>query len=145
MPGHRGYIVDTNVISELRRIRPDASVLAFVAARELEALYVSCVTIAELRFGASQVLDAELRIAIEAWIKDAVRPMFVERVLDVSEGDMLRWRSVLADGKRRNHTFSQPDLLIAAQALERDLTVVTRNTRDFEPTGVQTLNPWLQA
>lgn len=142
MRGGRGWLVDTNVISELRRPRPNASVLEFIAAQVLESLYVSCVTMAELRFGVLRSTDAELGAAIEVWIEESVRPMFADRTLDVFEADMLRWRILVDEGRRMKHTFSQPDLLIAAQALERDLTVVTRNTRDFERAGVPVFNPW---
>jgi predicted nucleic acid-binding protein len=68
---------------------------------------------------------------------------FAGRVLPVTEDIMLRWRLLVDEGRKANHTFSQPDLIIAATALEHGLTLVTRNTADFARTPVQMINPWL--
>jgi toxin FitB len=72
----------------------------------------------------------------------SVRPMFEQRVLDVSEDVMFKWRLLVEDGRRVGHTFSQPDLIIAATALHHGLTVVTRDTADFIQARVPVLNPW---
>ena len=87
-----GYLLDTNVISELRKPRPDKRVLAFVAAQPLEALYVSAVTLAEIRFGIERVADASRRAELSNWLTNKVRPMFAHRVLPISEDVMLTWR-----------------------------------------------------
>jgi predicted nucleic acid-binding protein len=69
--------------------------------------------------------------------------MFRGRVVEVSEDIMFRWRLLVEEGRRSGRTFSQPDLIIAATALEHGLTLVTRNVRDFEGLGVDVLNPWV--
>ena len=69
--------------------------------------------------------------------------MFDERVLEITEDILLKWRLLAEDGRRTGHTFSQPDLIVAATALHHGLTVLSRNTGGFEKAGVAVLNPWL--
>lgn len=140
-----GWLLDTNVISELRRPQADRNVLAFVAAQPLEALFISSVTLAEIRFGIELVADASRRADLTDWLTNKVRPMFGQRVLPVSEDVMLKWRLMVEGGRKTGHTFSQPDLIIAATGAHHGLTVVTRDVSDFERAGVAVLNPWLAA
>lgn len=137
------WLIDTNVVSELRRSRPDARVVGFLSAQRLDSLHISCVTMAELRYGVARAVDAAQAAEIGGWVDRTIRPMFVGRTLDVSEETMLRWRYLVEGGRKLGHTFPQPDLILAAQALEHDLTLVTRNTVDFELAHVPVLNPWL--
>ena len=139
----KGWLLDTNVISELRRPRPNARVRAFVAAQPLERLFVSTVTFAEIRYGIERVGDPIRRAELGDWLVHKVRPMFDQRTLEVSEDVMFKWRLLVEDGRQAGHTFSQPDLIIAATALHHGLTVVTRDTADFALTRVPLLNPWL--
>jgi toxin FitB len=127
-----GWLLDTNVLSELRRPKPDRKVVAFIAAQPLELLYVSAVTLAEIRFGIEVVTDATKRAELNDWLAHKVRPMFEQRVLPVTEEIMFKWRLLVEDGRKAGYTFSQPDLIIAATALYHGLTVVTR-------TGVQSV------
>jgi len=136
-----GYLLDTNVISELNKPNRQRSVVAFVEDQSLEDLYLSDVTFAELRFGISKVDDATRRASIEGFLRK-FRRMFETRILPVSEDVIFRWRLLVNQGRKSGHTFSQPDLFIAATALEHGLTVVTRDLSDFERTGVPLLNPW---
>jgi toxin FitB len=136
------WLLDTNVLSELRRPAPNANVLAFVAAQPLDRLYVSAVTLAEIRFGIEMVADAGKRSALSDWLAHRVRPMFERRVLPVSEDVMYRWRLLVEEGRKAGHTFSQPDLIIAATAIHHGLTIVTRDTRDFERARADVLDPW---
>jgi predicted nucleic acid-binding protein len=140
-----GWLLDTNVLSELRRPRPAPKVVAFVAAQPLESLHISAVTLAEIRFGIELVADAGRRAALSDWLAHKVRPMFVQRVLPVTEDIMFRWRLLVEDGRKAGHTFSQPDLIIAATGLEHGLTLVSRDTSDYEKTRVPVLNPWTAA
>ena len=137
-----GWLLDTNILSELRRPRPHPNVTAFVAAQPLQSLFVSSVTLAEIRFGIELVSDAAKRADLTDWLTHKVRPMFDQRVLMVSEDVMLKWRLLVEEGRKVNHTFSQPDLIIAATALYHGLTLVTRDTDDFARTPVQLYNPW---
>ena len=137
-----GWLLDTNVISELRRPRPNARVMAFVSGANLADLHVSVVTLAEIRFGIALAPDPVVRRDLEDWLERRVRPMFAGRVLSVSEDVMFRWRVMVEEGRRREHTFSQPDLLIAATALQHGLTVVSRDAAGYHGTGAGLLDPW---
>ena len=140
-----GWLLDTTVLSELRRPRPNARVRDFVAAQPLEQLFVSTVSLAEIRFGIDTLSDAVRRAELGDWLMHRVRPMFGQRVLEVSEDVMFKWRLLVEDGRRAGHTYSQPDLIIAATALQHGLTVVTRDVGDFALARVPLLNPWAAA
>ncbi len=137
-----GWLLDTNVISELRRPRPEPRVVAFVAARPLEQLFVSAVTLAEIRFGIELVADVSHRAALTDWLTHKVRPMFEQRVLPVTEDIMFKWRLLVEEGRKAGHTFSQPDLIIAATAAHHGLTIVSRDASEYEKARVPLLNPW---
>ena len=138
-------MLDTNVLSELRRPKPERKVLAFIAAQPLDLLYVSTVTLAEIRFGIELVADADRRAELNDWLAHKVRPMFEQRVLPVTKDIMFKWRLLVEDGRKAGHTFSQPDLIIAATALHHGLTVVTRDVSDYQKARASVLNPWLDA
>jgi toxin FitB len=137
-----GWLLDTNVLSELRRPRPEPKVVAFVAAQPLDLMFVSTVTLAEIRVGIELVSDANRRVELNEWLTHKVRPMFEQRILPVSEDVMFKWRLLVEDGRKSGHTFTQPDLIIAATGLHHGLTVVTRDTSDYAKTRVALLNPW---
>ncbi|MEA1650912.1 type II toxin-antitoxin system VapC family toxin [Nitrospirillum sp. BR 11164] len=137
-----GWLLDTNVLSELRRPKPNGEVVAFVAAQPLEALFISTVALAEIRFGIEQVTDAGKRSELMDWLTHKLRPMFDSRVLPISEDVMLKWHLLVEAGRQARHTYTQPDLIIAATGLHYDLTVVTRDVADYVRTGVSVLNPW---
>jgi toxin FitB len=137
-----GWLLDTNVLSELRRRKPAPKVVAFIAAQPLELLHVSAVTFAEIRFGIELVTDATKRVELNDWLAHKVRPMFEQRILPITEDIMLKWRLLVEDGRQVGHTFSQPDLIIAATALQHGLTIVSRDTRDYAKARVPVLNPW---
>jgi predicted nucleic acid-binding protein len=136
------WLLDTNVLSELRRPKPEQRVVAFVAACPGDELHFSVVTLAEIRFGIELVSEPNRRAELNEWLTHKVRPMFVGRVLQVTENIMLKWRLLVEDGRKTGHTFSQPDLIIAATAMDHGLTVVTRDRRDYDKTGVSVINPW---
>jgi predicted nucleic acid-binding protein len=138
-----GWLLDTNILSELRRPKPERKVLTFVAAQPLEYLYVSAVTFAEIRFGIERVSDPSRRAELNDWLAHKVRPMFEQRTLAISEDIMFKWRLLVEDGRKVGHTFSQPDLVIAATALHHGLTVVSRDVGDFQKARVPVFNPWV--
>jgi toxin FitB len=137
-----GWLLDTNILSELRRLKPERKVLAFVTAQPLELLHVSVVTFAEIRFGIDLVSDAVRRAELNDWLTHKVRPMFQQRVLAITEDIMLKWRLLVEDGRKARHTFSQPDLLIAATALHHGLTVVSLDVSEYQKARTPVLNPW---
>ena len=136
------WLLDTNVISELRRPRPNERVRRFIARQRLEDLFVSAVTVAEIRFGIETLEDPNRRAELGDWLLHRVRPLFARRVLEVSEDVMFRWRLLVEEGRKSGHTYSQPDLIIAATALHHGLTLVSRDVGDFERTRVRLVNPW---
>ena len=137
-----GWLLDTNIISELRRPKPEPSVVAFIGAQPLEALHISVVTLAEIRFGIEVLANAARRSELNEWLTHRVRPMFEQRVLSITEDVMFKWRLLVEEGRKVGHTFSQPDLIIAATALHHGLTVVSRDSADYTRARVPVLNPW---
>lgn len=137
-----GWLLDTNILSELRRPNPERKVLAFIATQPLELLHVSSATLSEIRFGIEIVADVRRRAELNDWLAHKVRPMFEQRVLPITEDIMFKWRLLVEDGRKSGHTFSQPDLIIAATALHHGLTVVSRDASDFRRAGAVVLNPW---
>ena len=138
----RGYLIDTNVISELKRPRPSEKVVRFVAGEALDRLYLSSVTFAEIRFGIERRDDAAKRSDLALWVDHRLRPMFDGRILGLDEDVLLKWRLLIENGRRRGHTFSHPDVLIAAIAAHHGLTVATRNATELVAAGVATFDPW---
>ena len=136
------WLLDTNILSELRRPKPEPKVIAFVAAQPLSHLFVSAVTFAEIRFGIELVSDPHRRSELTDWLTHKLRPMFEQRTLEVSEDVMFKWRLLVEEGRREGHTYSQPDLIIGATALQHGLTVVSRDLSDYTRAGVPVLNPW---
>ena len=139
-----GWLLDTNILSELRRPKPERKVLAFIAVQPLDLLYISSATLAEIRFGIERLGDASRRAGLNDWLTHKMRPMFAGRVLEITEDIMFKWRLLVEDGRKAGHTFSQPDLIIAATALNHGLTVVSRDVSDYQKAHVPVFNPWLQ-
>lgn len=137
-----GWLLDTNVVSELRKARPDRRVKAWSDAQTADSFFLSSVTLAEIRFGIECHADSVLREELEIWLDHRLRPWFGERILPLDEEVILEWRRMVERGRARKITFSQPDLFIAATAQVHALTVCTRNERDFRGTDVQVFNPW---
>ena len=138
----KGWLLDTNVISELRKPSCEPSVQAWSERHRAASLYLSTVTLAEIRYGIERHSDDAFRTTLTAWLDGTLRPWFAGRILGVDEDVILEWRRIIARGRERGITFSQPDLFIAAIARLSDLTVVTRNVADFERADVRVLNPW---
>lgn len=137
------WLLDTNVLSELRKPKAEQKVLDFVTSTPLEELYVSIVTMAEIRYGIDLNPDAQKRANLQEWLTLKVRPMFgPQRTLPVIEDIVLKWRMLMEEGRKTGHTFSQPDLLIAATAAHHGLTVVTRDRNQFDKARVPVINPW---
>lgn len=132
------YLLDTNVVSELRRPKPHGGVVAWLEGVPDEQLHLSAVTLGELQAGVeiTREQDAAKAEEIEAWIDQVER---VSNVLPVDGATFRVWARLM---HRRSDKLIE-DALIAATALVHNLTVVTRNVRDFEPLGVSTLNPFM--
>ena len=136
------WLLDTNILSELRKPNPTLRVVDFVANSPLLDLHISEVTLAEIRFGIQRLADPIREKELNHWLEQRIRPMFEGRVLPITEEIMLKWRILVEDGRKAGHTYSQPDLIIAATAVHHGLTVVTRDRKEFDRAGVAALNPW---
>jgi hypothetical protein len=132
-----GYLLDTNFISETRKIRADAGVMAFLAASDAAGLFLSVLTLGELRKGveAKRRSDSATAARLGAWV-DGIETTFADRVLPVDGIAARLWGEL--SGRR---SLPVIDTLIAATAITRGLTLVTRNTRDVAETGVPLVDP----
>jgi predicted nucleic acid-binding protein len=135
------YLLDTCVVSELSKPRPDPGVVAWMSEADAGALHLSVITIGEIRRGVLRLPAGKRRAALSSW-SEKLRRAFSGRILPVDEAAALRWAEISSQGERSGRTGSLADGLIAATALDRGLTIVTRNATDFEPFGVSLLNPW---
>ena len=136
------YVLDTNVLSELRKVRlgkADANVAAWAESVDAADLFVSAITLMELELGVLSMerKDAALGTVLRAWLDEQVLPEFSGRTLAVDTAVALRCAKLHVPDRR-----SERDALIAATALVHGMTVVTRNVADFKPTGVTIVNPW---
>ncbi len=136
------YLLDTNVVSELRNIgdgKDDARVAAWVDTEDAESFFISAITILELERGVLgiQRRDAAQGARLRAWLDNHVRPEFAGRILPIDDQIAMRCAHLHIPDRR-----NEVDALIAATALVHGLTVATRNVRDFEGTGVVVVNPW---
>jgi predicted nucleic acid-binding protein len=137
-----GWLLDTNVISELRKRNCDPKVRHWVESQRSNDLFLSIVTLAEIRFGIERAKDATFRAELLEWLDTVLLSWFDGRILEITEAVMLEWRRMVERGRAMRHTFSQSDLLIAATAAVSGLAVATRNVADFEKAGIPVLNPW---
>ena len=143
--GPRGWLLDTNVVSEMRKgARANPAVRSWAETVPPIACFLSMVSVAEIRIGIERVVDPGFRGELEAWLRDGVRTWFDDRILAVDEDVLLAWRRLVAEGQKAHYTYSQPDALIAATALVHGLGVVTRNAADFQRAGVTLCNPWAE-
>jgi toxin FitB len=138
------WLLDTNILSEPRKPKPEPKVIAFYDAQPLSALYLSVVSIAEIRFGIERQKDVTRRAELNDWLTRTLRPAFAGRVLPLTEDILLRWRLLLEDGRKTGYTYSHADSVLAATALHHGLTVVTRDRSEFDKAGVPVFNPWEQ-
>jgi predicted nucleic acid-binding protein len=138
----RGWLLDTNIVSELRRPKPAGTVVEFVTDQPGELLFTTEVTFGEIRFGIEQLKEAGRRADIHLWLDRTLRPLFANRVLAITEDVIVRWKAMVVEGQKYGHTFGQPDLFIAAIAALEDLVVVTRDIGEFVAAGVPAFDPW---
>lgn len=136
------YLLDTNFLSETVKPRPDSGVISWTDQQSPFDLFVSCLTLGEIRKGVElRAMDAR-RAEIETWLMTVIPRQFRGRILPVDQEVALEWGRISADGQRRGRVLPTADGLLIATATVHGLTVVTRNERDFAERGVPVLNPW---
>jgi hypothetical protein len=138
----RGWLLDTNVVSELRKPKPETKVVNFIAAQPGETLFLTDITLAEITYGIEQLNDAARRADLHRWLERNLRPSFAGRILAITEDVLVRWKTMVVEGRKRGHTFGQPDLFIAAIASLQDLVAVSRDISEFVEAGVPVFDPW---
>ena len=135
-------ILDTNVLSELRKKRPHPRVTAWFKQERIESCFVSAVTLGEIEQGIAQTSDAALGHALQEWLDGTLLPTFQGRVLSLGESEMRLWGRLRGKGFRIGRPVAVTDALLAATALQHEFTLVTRNVTDFDGLGVRLFNPW---
>ncbi|HEV8038961.1 MAG TPA: type II toxin-antitoxin system VapC family toxin [Bryobacteraceae bacterium] len=137
-----GFLLDTNCISELVRPKPEPRVLEWMEAVDETLLYLSVLTMGEIRKGLAGLAQSKRRTLLENWLEVELQPRFSGRIVPIDTAIADRWGLLTADAKRNGKPLSIIDGLLAATALHHSLTVVSRNISDFANTHVPVLNPW---
>lgn len=135
------YLLDTCFISELRKPKPKQSVLDWFEAVNENCLFISALTIGELRYGIALLPDNAKKKDLEAWLK-SIEESYAELIIPVDEEVASRWADLRAAAQVRGQSLSVVDGLLAATCSTYMLTLVTRNEKDFSATGIKILNPW---
>ena len=133
------YLLDTNVVSELVRPKPDTRVVAWFRGTPDSALHLSVLTTGELRSGVERLAASSRRERLRTWLEQELPDWFEDRLLAVSPAVADRWGRLVAAARR---PLPIVDSLLAATALHHDLRLVTRNSTDFRFDGLETINPW---
>ena len=134
-----GFLLDTNVVSELVRKKPEPKVVQWIQDTDEELLYLSVLTIGEIRKGITLHPDAARRVKLEAWLSGDLKQRFLGRILSLDENVAERWGVIVGLAATPIPVI---DGLLAATAFEHNLTFVTRNSSDVSATGVPLFNPW---
>ena len=137
-----GFLLDTNVISEVIKVAPDRNVRRWIDETEEAILFLSVLTFGEIRNGIERLSPGKRRGRLESWLKIDLRLRFQDRILIVSEAIAERWRALAAIAAKKGKPVPVIDGLLAATALHHDLMLITRNDIDLSGTGVAALNPW---
>ncbi len=135
-------LIDTNVISELWKIEPDPGVLAWIDLQAIETLYLSAITLAELRFGLAIMPEGKRRSIYQDRLEREVLPAFTGRVLPFDLDASQSYAALMARAKTEGKAISKADGYIAATATARALMVATRDVAPFQAAGLTVINPW---
>ena len=137
-----GFLLDTNIISELVKAKPEPDVTTWIEATDETLLHLSVLTLGEIRKGIAGLPNASRRVRLEAWLDRDLVLRFAERILPIDQAVADRWGRIAAVALARKAPLPVVDGLLAATALQHNLTLVTRNTKDVAATGVPVFNPW---
>jgi predicted nucleic acid-binding protein len=137
-----GFLLDTNIISELVKPRPEANVTDWIESTDESLLYLSVLTLGEIRRGIATLPQSRRRVSLEAWLDKDLRARFESRILDIDQGVADRWGQLTATARNMGIVLPVIDRLLAATALEHNMTLVTRDTGQIPSIGVAVFNPW---
>ncbi len=136
------FLLDTTVVSEWGKPRPDPGVIAWLAQADEDRTFLSVITLAELRHGIERMEDGSRRRRIDAWLRDELPLRFEDRVLAIDDAVADAWGKMVAQREVQGRRMGLMDAFLAATAQVHALTVVTRNTSDFASSVPAILNPW---
>lgn len=136
------FLLDTNVVSELIAPRPEEVVVRWVDGLDPGTAYLSVVTVGEVAKGIEKLPDSSRRSALRDWLSDALLVRFEGRILEIDVDVMMAWGTLVARQESVGRNMPAMDALIAALTIRNDLTLATRNERDFEDAGIRLFNPW---
>ena len=137
-----GFLLDTNIISELVKPRPQANVTGWIENTDESLLYLSVLTLGEIRRGIASLSQSRRRATLEAWLNKDLRARFESRILAVDDEVADRWGLLTATARNKGIVLPVIDGLLVATALEHNLTFVTRDTGQIPSLGVAVFNPW---
>jgi predicted nucleic acid-binding protein len=137
-----GFLLDTNCVWELVRVDPDRRVMEWMDAADESLLYLSVLTLGEIRKGLASLAQGKRRTRLETWLELELRARFARRILPIDAPVADRWGVLAAQARLKGTTLPVIDGLLAATALHYNLTVVSRNAADFASTQTPVLNPW---
>ncbi len=135
-------LLDTNVLSEVTKPAPDIRVIEWLDRLDEDRSFISIVSIAEIRRGIALMDHGRRRDALAAWLAEDLPQRFAGRVLAMDEAAALAWGDLMGMAKRQGRGLSSMDGWLGATAISRDLTLATRNIKDFEGLGIDLLDPW---
>ena len=136
------YLLDTCVLSEFVKPRPEERVVAWLNSIDPQSVYLSAVTIGEIQHGISLRPPSNRRTELEIWLHETLPMQFTGRVLSLDAETFVTWGKITADQKQKGQPMSVMDSLIAAIALQHRMVLVTRNVTDFKTDALGILNPW---
>jgi predicted nucleic acid-binding protein len=136
------FLLDTNVVSEWTKPRPDSGMVKWLAEADEDRVFISVVTVAELRHGVERLPAGARRARIDLWLSEQMPARFEDRMMAVDVETADRWGRVMARGQEAGRPIASMDAFIAATAERHGLILVTRNVSDFEALGIPLLNPW---
>ncbi len=137
-----GFLLDTNCISELVRLKPEPRVMAWFEEAEENTLCLSVLTLGEIRKGVAALPQGKRRSRLETWLEVELQARFSGRILSIDAAVADRWGLLAANAKSKGKPLSVIDGLLAATAIHHNLTIVSRNVVDFTDTQVSVVNPW---
>jgi predicted nucleic acid-binding protein len=138
----KGYLLDTNCVSEAVRLRPEPRVISWLETAEESLLFLSVLTVGEIRKGVASLAPSKRRTLLETWLEIELPSRFSSRILSIDAAIADRWGSLTAIAKSEGLALSIIDGLLAATAIHHNLTVVSRNDSDFVGLQVPIFNPW---